>query len=49
MRVLLGIGAGLFLPGVLSVIIDYFPPAHQTKALASLNIGSAIGNSAAFE
>ena len=39
MRVMLGTGAALFLPGILSLIVDYFPPAHQTKALASLSIG----------
>ena len=39
MRVLLGAGAAIFLPAVLSLIVDYFPPGHQTKALACLSVG----------
>ena len=49
MRVILGTGAGLFLPGVLSLIVDLFPPGHQTKALASLSMAAAIGSSLGYE
>ena len=48
MRILLGVGEGLFIPAALSLIVDNFPPTRQTLALAVIGVGGAFGAALVF-